>query len=176
MDKSLKLIVLLLLIFTIINPASAAQNAELPDPAKLAEKQLELLDLSQVEGFIRELDLELGEYLPDLSLIGLMNNIKEGNLGFGWRDFFNTLLKYLFRELLVASSLLGKIVILAVVCVVLKNLQAAFEKGTTTKLAYAITYLAMITIALGSFTLAVILIEVPSAKWYRLCNPLSIVR
>jgi stage III sporulation protein AE len=127
----------------------------LPDPGKLAEKQLELLDLSQVEGFIRELDMELGEYLPDLSLIGLMNNIREGNLGFEWRDFLNTLLKYLFRELLAASSLLGKIIVLAVVCVVLKNLQAAFEKGTTSKLAYAITYLAMITLALGSFTLAV---------------------
>jgi stage III sporulation protein AE len=155
MDKSMKIIILLLFIFTFINPASAAQNMELPDPGKLAEKQLELLDLSQVEGFIRELDMELGEYLPDLSLIGLMNNIREGNLGFEWRDFLNTLLKYLFRELLAASSLLGKIIVLAVVCVVLKNLQAAFEKGTTSKLAYAITYLAMITLALGSFTLAV---------------------
>lgn len=155
MNKSMKIIILLLLMFTFINPASAEQNMELPDPGKLAEKQLELLDLSQVEGFIRELDMELGEYLPDLSLIGLMNNIREGNLGFEWRDFFNTLLRYLFRELLAASSLLGKIVVLAVVCVVLKNLQAAFEKGTTSKLAYAITYLAMITLALGSFTLAV---------------------
>ncbi|MBS3976985.1 MAG: stage III sporulation protein AE [Syntrophomonadaceae bacterium] len=155
MNISMKIIILLLLMFTFINPASAEQNMELPDPGKLAEKQLELLDLSQVEGFIRELDMELGEYLPDLSLIGLMNNIREGNLGFEWRDFFNTLLRYLFRELLAASSLLGKIVVLAVVCVVLKNLQAAFEKGTTSKLAYAITYLAMITLALGSFTLAV---------------------
>jgi stage III sporulation protein AE len=155
LGKLIKLIVLLFLFVISISPVWAAQNTGPSDPAKLAEEQLELLDLSQIERFIRELDHELGEFFPDLSLPVIINHIREGNLDFAWRDLINNLLKYLFQELLAVSSLLGKIIILAVVSVVLKNLGTAFEGGTISKLAYAITYLAMITIALGSFTIAV---------------------
>ncbi|MDD4048926.1 MAG: stage III sporulation protein AE, partial [Clostridia bacterium] len=48
-----------------------------------------------------------------------------------------------------------KLIIIAVICSILQTLQAAFEKGTVAKLAYFVCYLVIITLAIGSFKLAI---------------------
>lgn len=137
------------------SPAAALAQGDGFDPETLARNQLEALNLQDVEQFIRELDREVGQYLPDLSIPGILEDLRRGRLSFGLNDLLRGVIRYLFRELVTSSSLLGKIVILAVICAVLKNLLAAFERGTTGKLAYGVTYLVLITLALSSFTLAV---------------------
>jgi stage III sporulation protein AE len=64
-------------------------------------------------------------------------------------------LRYLLREIWANSSLLGELIVLAVVCAVLQNLQVAFARAATAQLAYAVTFLVLIVLALGSFTVAV---------------------
>lgn len=119
------------------------------------DAQLESLDLVDVKSFIQQVDREVGQYLPEISLEKILEDMKNGHLQLSFREVLSGLARYFFSEIIAHSALLGKLVILAVVCAVLQNLQAAFEKGTTSKLAYAVTYLVLITIALGSFTLAI---------------------
>ncbi|KKM11747.1 stage III sporulation protein AE [Clostridiales bacterium PH28_bin88] len=151
-----KLLVLAMVFYVwLLTPVAVQAGEEGLNPEALALNQLETLNLQDVEQFIRELDKEVGEYLPDLSIPKVLDDIRHGRFSFGFGDLLGGLGRYLFRELLTSSSLLGKIVILAVFCAVLKNLLAAFERGTTGKLAYGVTYLVLITLALSSFTVAV---------------------
>lgn len=151
-----KLLVLAMVFYVwLLTPVAVQAGEEGLNPEALALNQLETLNLQDVEQFIRELDKEVGEYLPDLSIPKVLDDIRRGRFSFGFGDLLGGLGRYLFRELLASSSLLGKIVILAVFCAVLKNLLAAFERGTTGKLAYGVTYLVLITLALSSFTMAV---------------------
>ncbi len=124
------------------------------DAQEILNRQIETLEIGELENYLAELDREIEELVPGLNLRGIWQDIISGELKLGFREILNGLLKYLFRELVASSSLLGEIVVLAVICVVLQNLQSAFERGTVSKVAYAATFLALISIAMSSFTLA----------------------
>lgn len=124
-------------------------------PDSLIQQQLHSLDLSQTQSFLDELDREVGEYLPDLSLEGMIQAVREGELRFSLGGILAGFARYLFRELLADSHLLGQLLILAVVAAVLQNLQAAFEQNTVSRTAYTVVFLVLLTLAMSSFTVAV---------------------
>jgi stage III sporulation protein AE len=72
-------------------------------------------------------------------------------LDFSPQEALKRIINYFLREVMVNLSLLGKLLIIAVVCVILQTLQSAFEKGTVTRLAYFICFLVVITLAISSF-------------------------
>ena len=114
----------------------------------------QLVDLGQLKTLVDQVDREVRQYVPEINLSGLINGLRHGDFKLDWETILFGLLRYLFREVLANSALLGKLVVLAIICAVFQNLQSAFENGTTGKIAHTVTYLALITIAIGSFTLA----------------------
>ncbi len=118
-------------------------------------EQLDVIDLTEIERFIHLIDQEMGEYIPDISIDNLIQGIRDGNISFQLGEIINGILKFVFREFLTHTSLLGKLIVLAIICALLQNLQSAFDGSTVGKLSHAVTYLVLITIAVGSFTLAV---------------------
>jgi len=145
-----------LIICSILCAAGFAQGAE--EKAHLAEasmeSQLESLDLSQLQQFIDEIDKDMGAYLPDFSIQGVIEDLRSGELDLNFGGFLKGMVEYLFHELVAHSALLGRLVVLAVICAILYNLLDAFE-GSTGQLAHTIVYLLLIAVALGSFTAAV---------------------
>ncbi|NPV26210.1 MAG: stage III sporulation protein AE [Firmicutes bacterium] len=123
--------------------------------AQILEQQIQKLDFSQVEKVINEIDREMGNYLPKFSFRQMIDDLKNGRFSWDLKTVLAGIGKYFIEELIANSALLGKLVVLAVVCAVLQNLQSAFDKGTTGKFAHAACYLVLFTIALGSFSLAV---------------------
>lgn len=121
---------------------------------KARENQISTLELGEWETYLRELDRDVRELVPDLSLQKIWTDMRSGQLQFNFGELFMGILRYFFRELLASSTLLGEIIILSIICVILQNLQAAFEKGTVGKVAYGIVFLVLASLALGSFTLA----------------------
>lgn len=151
MEKRIGWGLLLIILCLLPAPAQAAEA----DTDFLIQQQLQALDFSEVESFLEEVDKEAGAYLPDLSLPGIIRGIREGEIGFSLGDIFQGLLRYLFHELIANSSLLGELIVLAVVCAVLQNLQTAFERNTVSHLAHAVVFLVLIVLAVSSFTIAV---------------------
>ncbi|GAW94161.1 stage III sporulation protein AE [Calderihabitans maritimus] len=141
-------------LLTLSLPARA-QSTQAAYGEQLLKEQIQTLDLQEVETFIRQIDAEVGEYLPEISISKVLDDLRHGKLDLGLDSFLKGLMRFLFRELLAQSSLLGKLVILAVLCAVLQSLLVSFEKGTTGQLAYMVAYLVLITIALSSFKLAI---------------------
>lgn len=122
---------------------------------EIVEKQQNALDLSDLEEFILELDSEIKSYLPELSLSGFVDSIKKGEFSFSPQEFVIGVFRFFFLEVVANLALLGKLLLIAVVCSVLLNLQTAFEGGTVAKLASFVCLLALITLALSSFNVAV---------------------
>ncbi|MBO8128484.1 MAG: stage III sporulation protein AE [Peptococcaceae bacterium] len=144
-----------LIIFTLILLPQVCIAGEASNlPAIQPEDTLHQIDLNQVEKNVDLLNREIGQAIPNLNFKDLVISLAKGEMGYHPRDFVNALLKYLFQEVVANAHLLGKLVVLAVICAVLNNVATAFEKASAAKLAQMAVYLVLITVALGSFTVA----------------------
>lgn len=112
-------------------------------------------ELSAVQEYIQRLDTEIKSSVPQLSFKEMVTKLINGEMDWQPAEIFKKILKQFFKEVVANLDLLGKLVVLAVVCAVLQNLISSFEKGTAGQLAYLITYMVLITIAISSFALAV---------------------
>ncbi|MDD4665411.1 MAG: stage III sporulation protein AE [Clostridia bacterium] len=124
-------------------------------PQQIVENQQQSLDLRELEAFMREIDQEIALILPEFSFSQIIEKFKKGNLDFSPQEALKKIVNYFWREVVVNLSLLGKLLVIAVVCTILQTLQAAFEKGTVARLAYFICFLAVITLAISSFKVAI---------------------
>jgi stage III sporulation protein AE len=121
-----------------------APNSAVPD-----------LNYDEIDRYIGQLDAEIKNVTPDIDFRQLVFKIARNEISFHPGDIAKKMASYIFMEVVANSSLLGKLVILAIICAVLQNLTAAFDKGSTGQLTYMVTYLVMVALAIGSFTLAV---------------------
>lgn len=119
------------------------------------KSKLSELDFSSVEKFLEDINSDLSSYIPELNMKEVIGKIARGELEFSIAAVFKGLLKYLFKEMVANSRLLGQLLILAVLCAILQNVQSAFEKGTVGKAAWSVCFLVLLTLALGSFTMAI---------------------
>lgn len=118
------------------------------------EDQIRGLNIESLDRYLRELEQEVGAYMPPLSWREMWQNLREGRLPVDPGEILQGLGRYLFRELWAGTKLLSQLVILAVAAAVLQNLQASLGEGTAGKVAHGIVFLALAGMALTSFTLA----------------------
>ncbi|MCK0472559.1 stage III sporulation protein AE [Alkalihalobacillus sp. APA_J-10(15)] len=118
------------------------------------ERQVENLQLDEVIEYWEEISTEYGGFLPESQKGSFMDFIK-GDKQFSFKDWGIGFVKYLLHELVVNGKLLGSLILLTVFCMILQSLQNAFEKQTVSKVAYAITYMVLMIIALNSFRVAI---------------------
>lgn len=158
MIKRLTLVILVLyLLFpqAVGGASSAAENdKETITPQKVIAEQQKVLDLQELENFIQEVDQEINSYLPQISLSSMIESFKEGEFNFSPQQLIQGIFKYFLREVTVNLTLLGKLLVIAVICCILQNIQNSFEGSTVAKLAYFVCFLVVITLAIGSFKMA----------------------
>jgi stage III sporulation protein AE len=145
------ILAVLLAFFTFTSSAFGDANF---NEEQLINEQLNQLNLDELNEFIRQIDEEMMSYFPELSLQNIIENIRKGELDLSLAGILQGMVRMLFKEVIANGELLAKLVILTVVCAILHTLLAAFDQGTTAKLAYAIAYLVLIVLAVGSFTVA----------------------
>lgn len=145
-------LLLCLLFFGLFFPPSALAAAPPgPEPGELLREA----GLEKVEDTVRDLDAEIKRALPEeADFRALVGNFLKGEAGYRPADILTAVFRYLWREVVANATLLGKLIVLAIICAVLHNVGSAFEKAGAGQIAYAATYLALVTVALGSFALA----------------------
>lgn len=148
MKRCCLFIILIAMILVLFQPAYAAFESPVEGIANT-------LDFSEIEEYVEKVDEEVKQYLPEFSLQEIYQKLREGNFDWNVRDIFTGLLRYFFKEVVANGSLLTRLLILAVASMILTNLQSAFDKGNISVLSHSVIYLVLITIALGSFTVAV---------------------
>jgi stage III sporulation protein AE len=161
------LVIAWLVSMLLVTPVMAAENApseesrqgqQQTDPAmtnQLTESQLKGLDTQTVENYWSQLKEEYGGYFPDEKMPSFFEMLKPDGEGLKLKTVFKGLLGYFFHEVLYNSKLLVTIVMLTVFSMVLETLQNAFERNAVSKVAYSITYMVLIIIAVNSFHVAI---------------------
>jgi stage III sporulation protein AE len=122
---------------------------------EIVKKQIEQLPTDDVEQYWNNLQKQYGGYFPDNKAPNLFDLFSGGGEGFSIEGFLTGLLRFFFHELLYNGKLLGTIIILTVFSMILENLQNAFEQNTVSRVAYAISYMVLIIIAVNSFAVAI---------------------
>jgi len=151
-----KIFCLFILLYMLVSPVAGAA-AELGDlPVGTShEKKASELDIDQISRYVGQLDTEIKKVTPDIDFKQLVYKIARNEVSLKPQDIAAGAASYVFKEVVANSSLLGKLVILAVICAVLQNLTSAFDRSSTGQLTYMVTYLVMVTLAIGSFTVAI---------------------
>lgn len=119
------------------------------------EKQVPELNLQEINRYVTQLDSEIKKVTPEIDFKQLVYKIARNEISLHPKDIAQSAASHLFREVVANWSLLGKLVILAVICAVLQNLASAFDRSSTGQLSHMVTYLVLATLAIGSFTVAV---------------------
>ncbi|HHT64358.1 MAG: stage III sporulation protein AE [Bacillota bacterium] len=146
-----KFIFSLILLITVFGVSGNTWAYE-EDTGTLVEDQL---DFYEIDEYVNQIDKEVQEHLPELSIRNFYEEIKSGNFKWNMKDILKGLLSYFFREVVANSGLLTKLLILAVASAVLSNLQSAFDNGNIAILGHGVIYLVLISIALNSFTISI---------------------
>ncbi|MBX5436314.1 MAG: stage III sporulation protein AE [Alicyclobacillaceae bacterium] len=116
-----------------------------------AEEQLDQLPTGAIDSYWQRLHQEYGGYLPDFGGTSLTRAMFDGGTP-SLKAFFSGVLRYFFAELFGNARLLGAILVLSVMAAVLESFQAAFERQAVSQVAYAMVFLVLMVLAVGSFT------------------------
>nr|WP_245600033.1 stage III sporulation protein AE [Paenibacillus harenae] len=136
-------------------PAAEEQSHEKELTKELTTEQLNGLDTEAVEDYWEKLSDEYGGFFPEQRVPSFMEMVLPGGDGLKLSDMVKGLLKYFWHEVLYNGKLLVTIVMLTVFSMVLETLQNAFERNAVSKVAYSITYMVLIIIAVNSFHVAI---------------------
>ncbi len=143
--KLLIFIVVFTLFLPIITKAKANNN--------IIEKQFEMLDKAEFDSFIKQLNSNYGDYIPQYELKDLIKTIR-GQKTYDFKGLLKGITGYFFHEILTNLRLLGELLTLSIICAILKSVQSAFENDNIGKVTHGFTFLVMIVIAIQSFNLA----------------------
>ena len=140
----------LLLFVVLMSGTTSPVLAEEVIPQKESTELSQQIDLSQMQGLLEQLDSDVLKAMPGFSLARMFENLKSGTLDLRPEKLGQSLMGILGREVLNSAPLIGKLLVLAVLCAVLGQLQVAYV-GNVGKTAQVMTYLVLLSLALTSF-------------------------
>lgn len=139
-----------------VNPIQIEVNSgSLDSESKGSVDLSQKVDLSEVRGFLEQIDKDVQESMPNFSLSQMFDDLRRGKLDLSPVNLGKDLLSFLGKEILKSAPLIGKLLILAVLTAVLQQLQTAFSGGGVGKMAQALSYLVLMGIALATFQVAI---------------------
>lgn len=147
----MKKVIIFFCLFSFFWPLAVQAGME---PGEIVANQEENLNLAELEKFITEIESDLHLLFPDFSWRQILEKFKKGELDFAPHEILTKALAFFWREVIFNLSILGKILVIAVLGAILQTLQTAFTKGTVARLAYFICFAALITLTVGSFKIA----------------------
>jgi stage III sporulation protein AE len=128
-----------------------------PTPAPsdpLIKAQTNELQLDQVEKYWSALTKDYGSYFTGNQPPSFMELLFPKGKGLHPSNILKGLFQFFFHEVLMNGKLLATIVILTVFSMILETLQSSFEKSSVNKVAYAVSYMVLLVLAMNSLNTA----------------------
>ncbi|MGZ9586151.1 stage III sporulation protein AE [Paenibacillus marinisediminis] len=119
------------------------------------QRQTKQVNTGEVETYWQELLSKYGGFFPRDSLPDFADLLLPGGEKLTISNTMKALGKFMLQEIMLNGKLIVTIVILAVFSMVLETLQTAFERNTVSKIAYSISYMVIIILAINSFYVAI---------------------
>ena len=141
--------ILLILLLLICLPISVQAT----EVGKVGE--VEQQEISSLYDYITNIKTEY-ELFNDMEPRAFVDGfMKTGENGFSFKNISNYLIKFTFKEIYASMQLIGSLLIIAIVCALLNNLQSAFSKENLSNIAYFACYGVMIILITKSFYIGV---------------------
>lgn len=147
-------VMLLVLQFTQVYTANAqeAVNTQEELLEELLEKQVQSNEIQKLKEYIGEYASgDAGKIIDIYSPDKMISDLVKGNFKFNVRDFIKKTVAYFMQEVYLNLDILLKIAVLAILCALLKNLQASFMNENVGELAFFICYLVIVSFLVIGF-------------------------
>ncbi len=112
------------------------------------------VDLHFMDEFWREIERDAEEYFPSLSWREAYRWFQPGEEGFNYQEIPRGLARFFMGEIFLNIHFMGKLLVLAVVAALLKNLQTAFESKNVAWLTQGVVLIVLIGLILPGFMAA----------------------
>ncbi|MCE5173194.1 stage III sporulation protein AE [Paenibacillus profundus] len=119
------------------------------------EQQANRLQTGEVERYWNDLLTQYGGFFPKDAMPSFVDILLPGGEKLTIGNVLRAISMFLMQEVVMNGKLIVTIVILAVFSMVLETLQTAFERNAVSKIAYAISYMVIIILAINSFHIAI---------------------
>jgi len=140
---------ILIMIIVLLLPMSGVLANTL-NSVEIEQQLFDTVSPENVNQFINKVNQELNGEIPLLNNNTIQGIATQG-LHVSWQTMWQTVMSKLFHEVSVNTHLMGKLLFLAVLCAMLKNLQNSFEQSSISLLAYSVCFIFMTSIALTTF-------------------------
>ena len=140
---------ILIMIIVLLLPMSGVLANTL-NSVEIEQQLFDTVSPENVNQFINKVNQELNGEIPLLNKDTIQGIATQG-LHVSWQTMWQTVMSKLFHEVSVNTHLMGKLLFLAVLCAMLKNLQNSFEQSSISLLAYSVCFIFMTSIALTTF-------------------------
>ncbi|MFW6270477.1 MAG: stage III sporulation protein AE [Bacillota bacterium] len=151
-----KIAVLIILFVFIFAPGLKSDSQSTVAPEELSkegviEKQLERLNLEDLEKEVKKINQAGKDIYPELSVGKLIDDFLAGELDFNWKKILLLIIHNLGREVAIHLNLMGRIIILCIFSAILKILSDSFSSNRIARTANMIIFLIMGSLLLNSF-------------------------
>ncbi|MCI0183151.1 Stage III sporulation protein AE [Acidibacillus sp. S0AB] len=126
-------------------------STTVPTPLQTATTQYQSVSQNAIEQAWNKLDTQYNGYVPATAEGELVPAFFPGNPSFHYHQLLQGLLRYLLDSLFENARLLGIILILAVLAAVLETVQSAFASQMVAKVAFWVTQMVLVVLAVSSF-------------------------
>lgn len=125
------------------------------DKSDIINEQLKANDDTAISKSIRKYyNSEAKELFPDFEPEKIIASAAKGDFKLSVPSMINRVVKYLLQEIFMNVDILIKLIVLAVICAILKNLQNSFLSESVGELAFFVCYIVVVSVLMVSFSYA----------------------
>lgn len=147
------LLLLALILFIPLNVQAVDKKQPIQEEVQITEEQKQEMD--RLYDYISNMQNDY-EILRGLNPREFVENyMKTGDGGFSVKELSKALLIYTFKEIVASFKLVGSIIIVAIVCALLNNLQKAFSSESLSNVAHFACYAVMIILISKGFYMGI---------------------
>lgn len=137
------------------NSASSEKNNESGDIEKILDEQIKSRDIKSIEEQLNKYSSkDINEIIPGYDPQKIISDASKGKFSFDVGGILGRIGSFLFKEIYINLNILIKLVVLAVLCSILKNLQTSFLSESVGELAFYVCYIVIVSVLIVSFSTA----------------------
>ncbi len=117
----------------------------------LISEYLEDLNTNEWTPFLKYIEEEGIDFLEGESASEVIRRLVSGDFTFSWQSFLNDLIRVFFREFNLNLVLMAKIMVIATMCSIFKNMNNSFHNPSVGEIGYFICYSLVMILIIQSF-------------------------
>ena len=121
----------------------------------IIEAQLEALDIINLRGFLEDMDVGIEEFFPNLDIVEFVRSPGKTLSGFSPGNILAGIGRVVASEVRASLSLLGQLIVIAVISGVLSELAIGFGSKQVTTIARSVCFMVLALMATNSFFVTV---------------------